>query len=49
MRLRLPGVALANGAYYDGGPVAQAAPAVQEERSPKRLAKLADQLVGRAA
>ncbi|MGW2866975.1 SDR family NAD(P)-dependent oxidoreductase [Kitasatospora sp. NPDC001225] len=49
VRLCLPGVAVANGAYYDGGSVAQTALVAQEERSLKRLARLADQLVGRAA
>lgn len=49
VRLCLPDVALANGAYYEGGSVAKAAPVVQEGRSLKRLAKLADQLVGQAA
>ncbi|MER7578417.1 SDR family NAD(P)-dependent oxidoreductase [Kitasatospora sp. NPDC097691] len=49
VRLCLPSVELANGAYYEGGSVAPTAAAAQEERSLKRLAKLADQLVGRAA
>ncbi|MFD0403588.1 SDR family NAD(P)-dependent oxidoreductase [Kitasatospora sp. NPDC127121] len=49
VRLCLPDVAVANGAYYDGGSVAPVAQAAQEERSLKRLVKLADQLVGQAA
>ncbi|MFJ9695921.1 SDR family NAD(P)-dependent oxidoreductase [Kitasatospora sp. NPDC101183] len=49
VRLCLPGVRIANGAYFDGGSPAPTAAAAQEERSLKRLAKLADQLVGRAA
>ncbi|WP_406195239.1 SDR family NAD(P)-dependent oxidoreductase [Kitasatospora sp. NBC_01560] len=48
VRLCLPSAALTNGAYYDGGAVAPTAQAVQEERSQKRLSKLADQLVGQA-
>ncbi|MEU6970973.1 SDR family NAD(P)-dependent oxidoreductase [Kitasatospora aureofaciens] len=49
VRLCLPETVVANGAYFDGGVLAPTAPAAQEERSLKRLAKLADQLVGRAA
>ncbi|MFE5586570.1 short-chain dehydrogenase, partial [Kitasatospora sp. NPDC056531] len=49
VRLCLPDVELVNGAYYDGGALAQTAPAVQEERAVKRLTRLADQLVGQAA
>ncbi|MFB7667538.1 SDR family NAD(P)-dependent oxidoreductase [Kitasatospora sp. NPDC056138] len=48
VRLCLPGTALVNGAYYDGGEIAQTAQAVHEERSRRRLAKLADQLVASA-
>ncbi|WP_377273910.1 SDR family NAD(P)-dependent oxidoreductase [Peterkaempfera sp. SMS 1(5)a] len=44
-RLCMPGFQPVNGAYYDGGRVAQTAQAVQEERSVRRLAKLADGLV----
>ncbi|WP_328952930.1 SDR family NAD(P)-dependent oxidoreductase [Kitasatospora purpeofusca] len=49
VRLCLPSTELVNGEYYDGGELAPTAAVVQEERSQKRLAKLADQLVGRAA
>lgn len=49
VRLCLPSVPLINGEYYDGGELAPTAAVVQEERSQKRLAKLADQLVGKAA
>ncbi|MFJ9443774.1 SDR family NAD(P)-dependent oxidoreductase [Kitasatospora sp. NPDC101235] len=49
VRLCLPGTVVANGAYFDGGTLAPTAQAVQEERSQKRLVKLADQLVGQAA
>ncbi|KJK55688.1 short-chain dehydrogenase [Saccharothrix sp. ST-888] len=48
VRLCLPGTVLVNGAYYDGGDIAQTAQAVHEERSRRRLAKLADQLVAGA-
>ncbi|MFH8381318.1 hypothetical protein ACH4E7_10290 [Kitasatospora sp. NPDC018058] len=46
VRLCLPDVELTDGAYFDGGAVAQSVPAAQEERSVKQLVKLADQLVG---
>ncbi|MFJ7250890.1 SDR family NAD(P)-dependent oxidoreductase [Kitasatospora sp. NPDC098652] len=49
VRLCLPDAEIVNGAYYDGGVAAPTAQAAQEERSQKRLVKLADQLVGRAA
>ncbi|MFE0463303.1 SDR family NAD(P)-dependent oxidoreductase [Kitasatospora sp. NPDC058965] len=44
VRLCLPTVAPANGEYYDGGDIAPTAVAVHEERSQRRLAKLADLL-----
>ncbi|MGF1429542.1 SDR family NAD(P)-dependent oxidoreductase [Kitasatospora sp. LaBMicrA B282] len=47
VRLCLPEVRLTNGAYYDGGDIAPTAPAAQEERSQRRLAKLTDLLVTR--
>ncbi|MER6366657.1 SDR family NAD(P)-dependent oxidoreductase [Kitasatospora sp. NPDC001527] len=47
VRLCLPGTALVNGEYYDGGDLAATAAIAQEERSQRRLAKLADQLVAR--
>ncbi|MFF7587979.1 SDR family NAD(P)-dependent oxidoreductase [Kitasatospora purpeofusca] len=49
VRLCLPATELVNGEYYDGGELAPTAAVVQEERSQKRLAKLADQLVAKAA
>ncbi|MGW7442749.1 SDR family NAD(P)-dependent oxidoreductase [Kitasatospora sp. NPDC054795] len=49
VRLCLPETVVANGAYFDGDAIAPVAQVAQEERSLKRLAKLADQLVGRAA
>ncbi|WP_280702781.1 SDR family NAD(P)-dependent oxidoreductase [Kitasatospora sp. GP82] len=48
VRLCLPDVPLVNGEYYDGGDIAPTAQAVHEERSRRRLAKLADQLVASA-
>lgn len=45
VKLCLPDFRLANGAYYDGGDIAETAQVVHEERSLRRLAKLADQLV----
>jgi NAD(P)-dependent dehydrogenase (short-subunit alcohol dehydrogenase family) len=45
VRLCLPDFPVTNGAYYDGAELAAAAQVVQEERSVRRLAKLADQLV----
>ncbi|WP_457030779.1 SDR family NAD(P)-dependent oxidoreductase [Kitasatospora sp. P5_F3] len=45
VRLCLPDFRLTNGEYYDGGDIAPTAVAVHEERSLRRLAKLADQLV----
>ncbi|MFB8204157.1 SDR family NAD(P)-dependent oxidoreductase [Kitasatospora purpeofusca] len=49
VRLCLPATELINGEYYGGGELAPTAAVVQEERSQKRLAKLADQLVAKAA
>lgn len=49
VRVCLPDFPVVNGAYYEGGSVAPTAQAAQEERSKKRLAKLADQLVGQPA
>ncbi|MGK4584015.1 SDR family NAD(P)-dependent oxidoreductase [Kitasatospora sp. HPMI-4] len=48
VRLCLPGTELVNGEYYDGGDIAPTAQVVHEERSRRRLAKLADQLVAQA-
>ncbi|MDH6137581.1 NAD(P)-dependent dehydrogenase (short-subunit alcohol dehydrogenase family) [Kitasatospora sp. MAA4] len=45
VRLCRPDVRLTNGEYYDGGDIAPSANVVHEERSLRRLAKLADQLV----
>ncbi|MDH6114977.1 NAD(P)-dependent dehydrogenase (short-subunit alcohol dehydrogenase family) [Kitasatospora sp. MAP12-15] len=45
VRLCDPGFRLTNGEYYDGGDIAPSAQPVHEERSLRRLAKLADQLV----
>ncbi|MCC9306160.1 SDR family NAD(P)-dependent oxidoreductase [Kitasatospora sp. RB6PN24] len=44
VRLCLPTVELTNGEYYDDGDIAPTAVVVHEERSQRRLAKLADQL-----
>ncbi|MFE6751774.1 SDR family NAD(P)-dependent oxidoreductase [Kitasatospora purpeofusca] len=49
VRLCLPTTEVINGEYYDGGELAPTAAVVQEERSQKRLAKLAEQLVAKAA
>ncbi|GAA2250638.1 MULTISPECIES: SDR family NAD(P)-dependent oxidoreductase [Kitasatospora] len=49
VRLCLPTVPLSNGEYYDGGDIAPTAVAVHEERSQRRLAKLADQLTATRA
>ncbi|MEV0187100.1 SDR family NAD(P)-dependent oxidoreductase [Kitasatospora purpeofusca] len=49
VRLCLPSTEVINGEYYDGGEPAPTAAVVQEERSQKRLAKLAEQLVAKAA
>jgi NAD(P)-dependent dehydrogenase (short-subunit alcohol dehydrogenase family) len=49
VRLCLPETAVVNGEYYDGGDIAPTALAVHEERSQRRLAKLADQLALKAA
>ncbi|MFI9269335.1 SDR family NAD(P)-dependent oxidoreductase [Kitasatospora sp. NPDC052896] len=48
VRLCDPRFPLTNGAYYDGGDIAPTAQIVQEERSQRRLAKLADLLETRA-
>ncbi|WP_405015714.1 SDR family NAD(P)-dependent oxidoreductase [Kitasatospora sp. NBC_00070] len=45
--LCLPDFRLTNGEYYDGGDIAPSAQVVHEERSLRRLGKLADQLVTR--
>ncbi|RLV10458.1 short-chain dehydrogenase [Streptomyces griseocarneus] len=47
-RLCDPATELVPGAYYDGAVVAPAAPVVQEERTVRRLCKLADQLVAKS-
>ncbi|WP_354637240.1 SDR family NAD(P)-dependent oxidoreductase [Kitasatospora camelliae] len=44
VRLCLPAFRLTNGEYYDGGDIAPTAVAVHEDRSQRRLVKLADQL-----
>ncbi|MFJ6122752.1 SDR family NAD(P)-dependent oxidoreductase [Streptomyces sp. NPDC092129] len=49
VRLCYPAVEIVNGAYYDRAERVDPAPAAQEERTVKRLNKLADLLVGRAA
>ncbi|KUJ39508.1 SDR family NAD(P)-dependent oxidoreductase [Streptomyces sp. MI02-2A] len=49
VRLCDPAVEIVNGAYYDRAERVDPAPAAQEERTVKRLNKLADLLVGRAA
>ncbi len=48
VRLCDPAVEVVNGAYYDRAERVDPAPAAQEERTVKRLNKLADLLVGRA-
>lgn len=48
VRLCLPDFRLTHGEYYDGGDIAPSAQVVHEERSLRRLAKLAEQLVTRA-
>ncbi|MEV4613211.1 SDR family NAD(P)-dependent oxidoreductase [Kitasatospora sp. NPDC049258] len=48
VKLCLPDFRLTDGAYYDGGDIAETALAVGEERSLRRLVKLADQLVTQA-
>ncbi|GAA2157432.1 hypothetical protein GCM10009760_59620 [Kitasatospora kazusensis] len=48
VKLCLPDFRLTNGAYYDGGDIAETAQVVHEERSLRRLAKLADRLVVQA-
>ncbi|BFV56330.1 SDR family NAD(P)-dependent oxidoreductase [Kitasatospora sp. CMC57] len=45
VKLCLPDFRLTNGEYYDGGDIAPAASAVHEDRSQRRIAKLADLLV----
>ncbi|MGI5141825.1 MULTISPECIES: SDR family NAD(P)-dependent oxidoreductase [unclassified Streptomyces] len=49
VRLCDPAVEIVNGAYYDRDERMDPAPAAQEERTVKRLNKLADLLVGRSA
>jgi NAD(P)-dependent dehydrogenase (short-subunit alcohol dehydrogenase family) len=49
VRLCDPAVEIVNGAYYDRDERMDPAPAAQEERTVKRLNKLADLLVGRTA
>ncbi|MGW2934966.1 SDR family NAD(P)-dependent oxidoreductase [Streptomyces sp. NPDC001156] len=49
VRLCDPAVEIVNGAYYDRNERMDPAPAAQEERTVKRLNKLADLLVGRSA
>ncbi|MDH6575432.1 SDR family NAD(P)-dependent oxidoreductase [Kitasatospora sp. MAP5-34] len=48
VKLCLPDFRLTNGEYYDGGDIAESAQVVHEERSLRRLSKLADQLVTQA-
>jgi hypothetical protein len=43
-----PEIRLTNGEYYDGGDIAPSAVTVHEERSQRRLAKLADLLATKA-
>ncbi|WP_030276263.1 SDR family NAD(P)-dependent oxidoreductase [Streptomyces sp. NRRL B-24484] len=45
VRLCLPDVRLINGEYYEGGDIAPTAIAVHEDRSQRRLGRLADRLV----
>lgn len=49
VRLCDPAVEIANGAYHDRGERVDPAPAATEDRTVKRLNKLADLLVGRTA
>lgn len=49
VRLCLPAFRLTNGEYYDGGDIAPTAVAVHEDRSQRRLVKLADQLTAAGA
>ncbi|MFJ1708425.1 SDR family NAD(P)-dependent oxidoreductase [Kitasatospora sp. NPDC088346] len=49
VRLCLPAFRLINGEYYDGGDIAPTAVAVHEDRSQRRLVKLADQLTAAGA
>lgn len=49
VRLCDPATEIVNGAYYDRAERVEPAPAACEERTVKRLNKLADQLVGRSA
>lgn len=49
VRLCDPAVEIVNGAYYDRGERVALAPAAVEDRTVKRLSRLADLLVGRAA
>ncbi|GAA2752316.1 SDR family oxidoreductase [Kitasatospora cinereorecta] len=48
VRLCLPEVRLTNGEYYDGGDIAPTAIAVHEDRSQRRLGRLAEQLATKA-
>ncbi|MFJ9855169.1 SDR family NAD(P)-dependent oxidoreductase [Streptomyces sp. NPDC101150] len=49
VRLCDPATAIVNGAYYDRDQRVDPAPAATEDRTVKRLSKLADQLVGHSA
>lgn len=49
VRLCDPAVEITNGAYYDRDETVDPAPGVTEDRTVRRLNRLADQLVGRAA
>ncbi|MFJ7903034.1 SDR family NAD(P)-dependent oxidoreductase [Streptomyces sp. NPDC096198] len=49
VRLCDPAVEIVNGAYYEGDERVEPAPAAREERTVRRLGRLADALVGRAA
>ncbi|MCX5208158.1 SDR family NAD(P)-dependent oxidoreductase [Kitasatospora sp. NBC_00240] len=48
VKLCLPDFRLTHGEYYDGGDIARSAQVVHEERSLRRLTRLADQLVTQA-
>lgn len=49
VRLCDPATALVPGGYYDGTALSPAAPVATEDRTARRLCKLADRLVSRAA
>lgn len=49
VRLCDPAIEIVNGAYYDRAERVEPAPAATEDRTVKRLNKLADLLVGRTA